>query len=318
MISKILFIELNGFKPLPLGGTLRIISSDLEVKSVTDLNSALIAIDRMEKLDILVCNATNYEIFRAVRQKHHNAFTILITEHPMREYSPSLNNEEEILVDHIIANRFNEAGMIHELRVTLNKIVSKDIFGIEKYLSPGTEVFRYPITGSQDRDEYNSKVMLFAEACRLGQHTAKMVFGITEEMLMNVIFDAPVAGGVAEYNHASRAEVLKLRPEEYGELTYGCDGNLFIISTSDPFGALTKEKLLTYLKKVLKRRDSVGLIDTKKGGAGLGFFKMLYSSHTLICNVEKNAKTEMMTIIDIEEQLRDFATMPRSIHYFQK
>ena len=41
------------------------------------------------------------------------------------------------------------------------------------------------------------------------------------------------------------------------------------------------------MKKLSMSRDSDDLIDTKKGGAGLGFFKILYSSHALICNVKE-------------------------------
>ena len=45
----------------------------------------------------------------------------------------------------------------------------------------------------------------------------------------------------------------------------------------DPFGLLKKEKFFEYLKKVLSRDDSSKIIDTKKGGAGLGLLKILFS-----------------------------------------
>ena len=69
-------------------------------------------------------------------------------------------------------------------------------------------------------------------------------------------------------------------------------------------------------KKSCCRSDSANLIDTKKGGAGLGLFKILYSSHALICNVDPGRKTEVIALIDIQHQVRDFSKMARSVHYF--
>ena len=158
--------------------------------------------------------------------------------------------------------------------------------------------------------------MTFAEDNRLGQYTSKLVFGITEELLMNAIYDAPVAGGKLHYAELPRTSPIVLQPDEYGKLTFGCDGSVFAISVADPFGALKREKLFQYLKKVLRRSDSANLIDTKKGGAGLGLFKILYSSHALICNVDPGRKTEVIALIDIQHQVRDFSKMARSVHYF--
>ena len=158
--------------------------------------------------------------------------------------------------------------------------------------------------------------MSFAEENRLGQYMAKLVFGITEELLMNAIYDAPVAGGRHHYGDLPRTTSVELDQSEYATLTYGCDGSLFGVAVCDPFGALKREKLYQYLKKVLRRTDSTNLIDTKKGGAGLGLFKILYSSHALICNVEPSKRTEVMALIDIQHQVRDFSKMARSVHYF--
>ena len=284
--------------------------------SVTDESAALALIGTQKPFDIVVCNAPHAGIFEAVRAKKNKTTTVLVTERPIRQYSDDLAQKEHILIDHIIANRGTAGWTTHQLRITLQKILTRDIFGMEKYLIPGTMVHRTKIRGSQDRDPHNNAVMQYAEDRHLGQYTAKMVFGITEELLMNAIYDAPIAAGIEEYSAMARTETFHLKPHEQGELTYACDDSLFIIAVSDPFGALNKGILLSYIKKVLRRNDSTGLIDTKKGGAGLGFFKILYSSNALICNVQPGEKTEIRAILDIREHLRDFAIMPRSIHYF--
>ena len=316
MTQKILFISLDGHRALPSPCSLKIISGGAATQSVTDISEALAQIGGGSPFDIVVCNAPNGEIFEAVRSKREKTHTVLVTERPIRQYSDDLAQKEHVLIDHIIANRDATGWTTNQLRITLQKILTQNIFGVEKYLSPGTVVHRSKIRGSQDRDPHNNAVMQYAEDRHLGQYTAKMVFGITEELLMNAIYDAPIAAGIEEYSALARTEAFHLKPHEQGELSYACDDSLFIISVSDPFGALNKSILLSYIKKVLRRNDSIGLIDTKKGGAGLGFFKILYSSNALVCNVKPGEKTEIMAILDIREHLRDFAIMPRSIHYF--
>lgn len=315
-MAKLLFLDIPGYKGLPPGGILHNLFTEHEVICVSDVKAADCVLDS-SGTDIIISNAPDYELFTKIRRVYPDITTILATDRPMKPYSEALRNEEDLLLDHVIALRSMGYWTIQELRVTIAKITkSSEIFGIEKYLSPETLVHRTVVTGSKDREILNTRVMEFATACRLGQHTAKMAFGITEELLMNTIRDAPLAAGLVHYANLPRTQPVELKPEEYGELSYGCDGRVFAIGTSDPFGALKKDKLFYYLKKVLRRKDSIGLIDTKKGGAGLGFFKILYSSHALICNVNPKNRTEIIALIDVEEQLRDFSSMARSIHYF--
>ncbi|MCX6131357.1 MAG: hypothetical protein NTX25_20135 [Proteobacteria bacterium] len=316
MVGSVLFVDCSGYKSLPSIEALRIISAGQKIESVTSIQAALQIMQNKSHIDILVCNSADIQLLSRFRLTHPKGQVILVTELPMKDYSSLLENKEETFLDHVIANKGREGWTIHQLRVTLNKILSQDLFGIEKYLAPFTLVKREQVSGSAQREELNTKVMRFVEACHLGQHAARMAFGITEELLMNTVYDAPAAAGIARFKSVDQTLAIVLQPEEYGELSYGCDGQVLAISTSDPFGALRKETLLSYLKKVLKREETVGLIDEKRGGAGLGLFKILYSSHGIVCNVKPGVRTEIMALIDVNEQLRDFASMARSIHYF--
>jgi len=317
MNGSLLFVDCSGYKSLPSIEALRLISGGQTLESVTNLNAALEVMQNNDNISILVSNIPDLQLLTHFRQTNSKGEAILVTELPMKDYSALLKNTEEKLLDHVIANKGREGWTIHQLRVTIAKIRSRDIFGIEKYLAPFTIVHRAQVRGSAEREELNSNVMRFAEACHLGQHAARMAFGITEELLMNTVYDAPAAAGIARFKNVEQTQAIVLQPEEYGELTFGCDGQILAISTADPFGALRKETLLTYLKKVLKRDETDGLIDEKRGGAGLGLFKILYSSHGIVCNVKPGGRTEIMALIDVNDQLRDFASMARSIHYFR-
>lgn len=313
---KVLFVEISGDKALPDASVIRVASEGADLTSVTDINAAIAALRSSEPFAIIVTNTPDHSFFNSCRLLQPRATTMLLTDLTMEQYSLRMNGEEHILVDHVLANRFPSQWTINELRVTIQKIIRKDFFGIEKYLAPATPVTRLAVTSSADRENLNSSVMQFAEQNRLGQYMSKLVFGITEELLMNSIYDAPVAGGAHHYNEMPRTMSITLRPEEYSMLTFGCDGMVFAVSVSDPFGALQKDTLFRYLKKVLRRQDSSNLIDTKQGGAGLGLFKILYSAHSLVCNVSPKKQTEVMALIDIHHQVRDFSRMTRSVSYF--
>lgn len=313
---KVLFVDIPGYKPLPDASVIRIAADGAELTSVTDTNAALAALRSGDHQSILVTNAPNFDLFSTARTCHSPPITVLVTDLTMEQYSLKLNGEEHTLVDFLLANRAPSAWTTNELRITLQKILRRDLFGIDKYLAPATPIVEAMVTGSGDREALNGNVMQFAEQNRLGQYMSKLVFGITEELLMNAIYDAPVAGGAHHYSEMPRTTAIKLQPNEYSKLSYGCDGTVFGVSVRDPFGALTKETLFRYLKKVLRRQDSSNLIDTKQGGAGLGLFKILYSSHSLICNVVPKQSTEVMALIDIHYQVRDFSRMTRSVAFF--
>lgn len=316
MTKTVLYVDIPGRKPLPEASVLRVTGTGAEIVGVTDPKSAMAVIKTTENLSVMVTNTPALEVFQLARKLQPKMRTVLVTESTMEQYSRLLSGAEDELIDHVIANRIPGQWTINELRVTVQKILREDIFGIDKYLAPATLIQELTVRGSNDRESFNTMVMNFAEENRLGQYMAKLVFGITEELLMNAIYDAPVAGGRHHYGELPRTTSVELRPHEYSTLRYGCDGSVFGISVADPFGALTREKLFQYLKKVLRRTDSTNLIDTKKGGAGLGLFKILYSSHSLIVNVQPGKRTEVMALIDIQHQVRDFSKMARSVHYF--
>jgi hypothetical protein len=314
--QSVLSVDLGGFKPLPSGSSIKVMCDSARLDGVTDIPSALSALSHKGRYQVLVCNAPIKQIFATAKANNPGIKILLVTELPMPEYSAALDNVEETLVDHVIANRSEEALTIHELRVTIQKLLTGDIFGIEKYLRNHTEIFRNPIRGSSDRDPLNKAVAKFVEDLALGQNLAKTAYGISEELLMNAIYDAPMASRKEPYASTSRNSQMVLNPDDYAELSYGCDGRILAIGVADPFGLLHPETFSRYLKKVLRRQDSHQLIDNKEGGAGLGFFKILFGSHCLIANVQHRKRTEIISLIDVIEQLRDFSKMARSIHFF--
>src|SRR5205807_897876 len=105
-------------------------------------------------------------------------------------------------------------------------------------------------------DRINGIVTQYVEHNHLGHHLSKVVFGINEEMMMNAIYDAPVAAKVPRLVDKLRTSGIALEPAEYAELSYAFDGKVLGLAITDPFGTLERNTFFTYIKKVLKRNDS--------------------------------------------------------------
>ena len=315
--STVVFIELQAGKPLPDGTVLRIAANGSKAFSVSTKEAATTVLRNLLKIDAILINYPDLDIVRDLRRLHPSAASILITDQPIEQYSLLLNGEDNMLLDHVIANRYPSAWTINECRITLQKLLRRDVFGIEKYLRPGTVTRGGPVTGSSCRAVYNRDIQKFAEEFKFNLHQSKTAYGICEELLMNAVYDAPIAGGVRKHSDTNRTVAIELEPSEQGWLSYGCDDNVLAIGVSDPFGSMDRSVFFKYLTKVRFRNDSNTLIDKKPGGAGLGLLKILFGAHSLICNVEKGKKTEMIALIDSKLQVRDFSRMTRSISFFE-
>lgn len=311
-----LFVDLAQYKPLPPGEALRVIAHGSQVDIINSIEAAVKVLQSGMHYRIVVVNGPDSQILNLAR-KIPLCQTVVVSPMAIPEISGALAGQEDQLIDHLIAHYDRAGWVVEQLRICLQKILTANIFGVDKYLIHGTAIQRFPIRGSGDRNPLNMEVMKFAQKCGLGQHLSKTLFGISEELLMNVLYDAPLASGTYDPSTFNRNSPVELAPHEQGELTFGCDGQCFVLAASDPFGALKRGTFFAYLEKIMKRDDTQGLIDTKKEGAGLGFFKMLYGCNALICDVKAMQKTEVMALLDLREPVRDFSMMPRSVHFFQ-
>ena len=172
--DAILYVDCSGYKALPSGESLRLVSSEHDVLSIDSVEDALGLLKKNDKIRLLISNTPNHEIFSYLRSDHPDITSVLVTDLPMSEYSSQLKNEEEKLLDHVIANKGSDSWVILELRTMIRKRFSSDIFGVDKYLAPNTVVHQEVVKSSSQRDLLNSKVQTFAEACHLGQSTSRM------------------------------------------------------------------------------------------------------------------------------------------------
>ena len=281
------------------------------VKSTEEAETAL----NSRSVDILLVNAPTYSTMKLAKIKSSKIKTILYSNLTMEDYALELRGEQNEILDHFVYWRDGSKFSQLELLTTLQKLIRSDIFGLEKYLEAGYALESFPIVGTSSRDELAIAVDTFCHNAYLSANTTRRAKAITEELLMNAIYDAPVAAGLSHYED-KRSDIYTLEPNEQSTLSLGCDSEVLMISVRDPFGAFRREKFYEYATKILHRNDNVRLIDTKSGGAGLGIFKMLYDSQGLIVNIKPGTATEVMAIIELNSKSQGFSKMGRSLHYF--
>lgn len=312
MLQILFYEESSG--SLPSIQQLDLKEEDCELSTDPEIIKKILQEDSTIK--IFVTDTPSFELLSLAR-KNKNIVTILITNLTILQYSNLLRGEEDRLLNHIIASHISSEWTCYFLKITINKIINNDIFGLDKYLSSDAVITKTIVKGSMDRQKHNEQIKQFAASCHLGSYVSKLIVGISEELLMNAIYDAPIKEGTPLYNHLPRTTVVQLQPYEYPTLSYGYDGIFFGVSIRDPFGNISKQVFFDHIKKCTTK-NSDSLISHNTGGAGLGILKILHSCHCLICNVETTKQSEFISLINTKSLPRDLSKASRSVHFFEK
>ena len=218
----------------------------------------------------------------------------------------------------IVARHPNDRTFtVRNISTTIRKLSSRDIFGMEKYLSWGTEVAEYAVTRSDQRGELIGKLDDYLDSIGIRGGLKRKSSRVAEELLMNAIYDAPTdASGRALYNHRDRSELLVLNPREHAVFRYACDGTFLAISVVDRFGALTRSTILDYLERCFQEKIG-GSPEEGKGGGGNGLFQIIQSSSLTAFNVSPGVQTEVIALLNINIQMEKRSTHS-SFHYFEE
>lgn len=204
---------------------------------------------------------------------------------------------------------------IEELVVTARKILDDDLFGLEKYFIWGVEPISMKVISSTQKEKVLATAEDFANNIGVNPRFVSQFCTVVEEVVTNALYNAPVdATGAHRFSSLSRSETVTLEDHEAIEIKLCCDGQRLGVSACDPFGSLSEERVLQYLAKCL-RRDS-DQVDTKEGGAGLGLYHVFDALSHFIINLERGRRTEVVGLIDVRGNYRDFGRRPKSFNIF--
>jgi hypothetical protein len=202
-----------------------------------------------------------------------------------------------------------------ELVVTVRKILNRDIFGIEKYFIWGVAPVSLRVRGSADKERIVAAASDYAQNLGINRRLIDHYCSVADEFVTNAVYNGPVdALGKPRHAHVARNQSVTLQEGEEVIVTFCSDGRRLGISTSDPFGSLGVHTLLDYLAKCMRMGEDQ--VDTKAGGAGLGFYTIFESLSHFIVNMAPGRCTEMVGIIDASGTFKDFSARRKSFNVF--
>lgn len=222
-----------------------------------------------------------------LRQKAHIAVVV-----PRANLEHLTNFLRDHRVNHVIVGEELERGVY----VTAQKLLTGDIFGIEKYLPEGTPVHYVRLRDFQGRGKAIDTVLDYAAKSKMRRHVRSAIGQVCEELLMNALYDAPVD----EHGHQIFAEVdphdrTKSRSPKPVSIRYAATDTQFAIAVRDRFGRLAKNTILAYIDKCL---HSPQQIDRKTYGAGLGLYLVANAAASYVVNVAYDIATEVVCTFD--------------------
>ena len=199
----------------------------------------------------------------------------------------------EMRCNHVVHDQAEGMAMVSTI---VNKFVSGDLFGIEKYLPAGTKVQLTRLRDYRGRTAAIDEVLGYAELIGVRSKIRQSIGQVCEELLMNALYDAPAdeEGNpiFAEVELKARLDRLSPRPVS---IRYAATDTGFAVSVRDRFGRLDKATVVRYIDKCL---HSPQQIDRKTYGAGLGIYLIANAATTFVLNVAPGMATEVICTFD--------------------
>jgi hypothetical protein len=195
-------------------------------------------------------------------------------------------------INHVVVGEELDRGVF----VTAQKLLTGDIFGIEKYLPEGTPVQYARLRDFEGRGKAIDTVLEFAEQANMRRQVRNAIGQVCEELLMNALYDAPVDDeGNAIFAEVDPHERVHSRSPRPVSIRYAATDSMFAVAVRDRFGRLAKNTILSYIEKCI---SSPNQIDRKTYGAGLGLYLVANAAASYIVNVAYGIATEVVCTFD--------------------
>jgi hypothetical protein len=262
------------------------------IRSVAAIQSDKIG-HRYIFIDVGDCDRTDLD-FVLERSSERTHIALVVNDAPLGEFTALLADPR---INHIIS----AAELEHGIFVTAQKLLSGDIFGIERYLPEGTPVHYFRLNDFAGRSQAIDAVQEFAAESGIRKRLCQGIGQVCEELLMNALYDAPVDESgtqlFAEVDPHDRVETTSPKPVS---IRYAATETQFAIAVRDRYGRLAKNTIIAYINKCL---TSPNQIDRKTYGAGLGLYLVANAAASYVVNVAYDVATEVICTFDRKSKL---------------
>ncbi|MBN8220887.1 MAG: response regulator [Spirochaetes bacterium] len=292
--------------------------SRYEVQSVTTAEHALMTLAMAPDIDLLITDIklpemNGFELGRLARKLRPNIPIIIITSYDVNEFI-------DIIKEHGFSQIITKHGRmsLKEIEITIEKMLSGDIFGVKKYFPELREteitlatfprtfangvLYTTKIKSLHERGELTDRIAAhFKSQKRAPESTIKLVL---DEITSNAMFRAPVTdGGEFKYQTKnSHHDILHthqnivLDEEDRFTLQFGILDDWIIMVCIDPHGRLTKKEILYRLHRHLTIDANTGLPAGLHDSHGRGIFLLREQLSSLVFNISRERKTEVICL----------------------
>lgn len=294
---------------LALGGT----GVRLDIAATQE--DALEVIRSGEQFDLVFVTSEMAHVIPEIHQHLPRAKMVFMASSNVAAELPAMKQHGHLLPNIVSRNPQDRTFTIKNVATTVSKLISKDLFGLEKYLNWGVEVQSRKVTNSGERGDLIQQMRDYFKGLGVRNSISERAGIVAEELLMNAIYDAPVdKDGKALYNHLPRTTAVELAAEDQAQFRFACDGMLAAISVTDPFGAFRIKILLDYLERNYAQGAAVAQ-DAGKGGAGRGLHQIVECSDLVVFNVQRGVRTEVVALFNLDISAGAEGAGP-SFHFF--
>ncbi len=196
-----------------------------------------------------------------------------------------------------------------ELGITSEKLVTGDVFGLEKYVAAGARIGERVVNNDIEKRAAMNEVTTWAEAAGARRPIVHRLANVIDELLMNALHDAPRESQPLLDPTTQRGAVVR----------WASDDRTLAVSVSDAFGSIRQRDVIGHVRRARDERGRPNPATQEEPGAGLGLYFVLANVASLIVNVHPGRKTEVVCLFDlVRGPARAVSAGVRSLHVFHE
>lgn len=292
--------------------------SRYDIQVATTAEQALMMLAMSPDIELVVTDVklpemNGFEMGRLARKLRPNIPIIIITSYDVNEFI-------DIIKEHGFSQVITKHGRmsLKEIEVTIDKMLSGDIFGVQKYFPQMREVpaalsgFPRPFANNTlyttrikslyERGELTDRIAAQLKTQKKApESTIKLVL---DEITSNAMFRAPI-NDIGEFKYQTKNshsdtllahQDMVLDEEDQFTLQFGVSDEWIILSCVDPHGRLTKKEILYRLHRHLYQDSDSGLPAGLHDPHGRGIFLLREQLSSLVFNIQRGRKTEVICL----------------------
>jgi hypothetical protein len=266
----------------------------------------------LETADMVCADAVDGELVAEQVRARPGLRGVLWTSEPLRRSLRFL--VETTGIDHVLGRRDPEsAPRAWEVLMTARRGSLQAPAPLSAYLDWGAYAIELEVRTTTDRDAAVARMHKLVDMLAVPRRIGEMFGELGHELIMNAMYDAPADDQGRPRYAADRKVAIVLEEHERAIVRIGTDGSRLALQVRDPFGRLERHHVFGGLARGL-----AGEMDSSHGGAGLGMTVCHNASSAMFFDVSPGRHTDVTALFELDQNLREFRTQARSLHFWSR